>query len=69
MSDEPKTLAQRSVDWQKRYLTPVLVALALIVLIAVVAASAVGSISWWVAVGLLAFGVFTLVSVIRRNRR
>jgi fatty acid desaturase len=69
MSEKPKTRREKSVEWQNRYLTPILVVLALIVLIGLVASSAVGSISWWVSVGLLAFGAFTLVSVIRRNRR
>lgn len=55
---------QRSVEWQNRYLTPVFLIAAVL---AVALVWAVGAIAWWLAVLLLAFGVATLVGVIRRQ--
>ena len=66
MSEKPKTWAQKSVAWQNRYLTPVLVVIALVF---AAVSWAAGGISWWVAVVLLVFGAVVLVSVIKRNRR
>jgi uncharacterized membrane protein YdbT with pleckstrin-like domain len=65
MSDE-KSRAERSVDWQNRYLTPILLVVGLLL---IAGAWAVDAIPWWLAVVLLAFGVFALVSVVSRNRR
>jgi hypothetical protein len=65
MSDE-KNRAERSVDWQNRYLTPILLVVGLLL---IAGAWAVGAIPWWLAVALLAFGGFTLVGVISRNRK
>lgn len=64
MSDE-KNRAERSVDWQNRYLTPILLVVGLLL---ITGAWAVGAIPWWLAVVLLAFGAFALVGVVNRNR-
>ena len=64
MSDE-KSRAERSVDWQNRYLTPILLVVGLLL---IAGAWAVGAIPWWLAVVLLVFGVFVLVGVVSRNR-
>ena len=66
MSEKPKTRVQKSVDWQNRYITPILLVIGLIV---VAASWAVGAIQWWYAVVILGFVAFALVSVIQRNRR
>ncbi len=50
MSDE-KSRAERSVDWQNRYLTPILLVVGLLLIAAV---WALGAIPWWLAVALLA---------------
>ena len=65
MPDE-KSRAERSVDWQNRYLTPILLVVGLCL---IAGAWAVGSIPWWLAVVLLVFGVFALVGVVSRNRQ
>ena len=65
MSDE-KSRAERSVDWQNRYVTPILLVVGLLL---IAGTWAVGSIPWWLAVVLLAFGVFALVGVVSRNRK
>lgn len=46
------TRRQRSVEWQDKYLRPVLLVVAILVVIAVWAA---GGIPWWLAVPLLMF--------------
>lgn len=66
MRKELKTHAQKSVDWQNRYITPVLLVIGLIV---AAASWAAGAISWWLAVVVLVFIAFALVSVIQRNRQ
>jgi uncharacterized membrane protein len=66
MTEKPKTRREKSVDWQNRTITPVLLAIGLIV---VAASWAVGAIEWWLAVLVLAFGASALVSVFRRNRQ
>ncbi len=66
MSEKHKTRAQKSVDWQNRYITPILLVIGLIV---VAASWAVGAIPWWLAVVVLGFVAFALVFVIQRNRR
>ncbi len=66
MNEKPKTRREKSVDWQNRYITPILLAIGLIV---VAASWAAGAIQWWLAVGVLAFSAAALISVIRRNRR
>lgn len=65
MSDE-KSRTERSVAWQNRYITPILLIVGLLL---IAGAWAVGSIPWWLAVVLLAFGAFALVGVVRRNRQ
>jgi len=65
MSDE-KSRAERSVDWQNRYLTPILLVVGLVL---IAGAWVVGAIPWWLAVVLLAFGVFALFGVVSRNRK
>lgn len=65
MSEE-KSRAERSVDWQNRYLTPILLVVGLLL---VAGAGAVSAIPWWLAVVLLAFGVFAVVRVVSRNRK
>jgi uncharacterized membrane protein YdbT with pleckstrin-like domain len=65
MPDE-KSRAERSVDWQNRYLTPILLVVGLLL---IAGAWVVGSIPWWLAVVLLAFGAFALFGVVSRNRR
>jgi len=65
MPDE-KSRAERSVDWQTRYVTPILLVVGLVL---IAGAWAVGAIPWWLAVALLAFGAFALVGVISRNRQ
>ena len=66
MNEKPKTRAEKSVDWQNRYITPVLLVIGLI---AVAASVVAGAITWWVAIVVMGFGAFALVSVIKRNRR
>ena len=65
MPDE-KSRAARSVAWQNRYLTPILLVIGVLL---IGTAWAVGSIPWWLAVVLLAVGVFALVGVVSRNRK
>lgn len=65
MPDE-KTRAERSVEWQNRYLTPILLVVGLVM---IAGAWAVGSIPSWLAVVLLAFGAFVLIGVVVRNRQ
>ena len=65
MPDE-KSRAERSVDWQNRYLTQILLVVGLLL---VAEAWAVGSIPWWPAAVLLAFGLFVLVGVVSRNHK
>ena len=65
MPDE-KSRAERSVDWQNRYLTPILLVVGLVL---IAGAWAVGAITWWLAVVLLAFGAFSFVGVVSRNRK
>ena len=65
MNDEPKTRRQKSVDWQNRYLAPVLLP---IVMIVVVVAWAAGRTEAWFAVFMLGVLAIYLVSVTRRNR-
>ena len=65
MTSNKKSPAERSVAWQNAYLTPIL----LIVGMLLIAGSwAVGAISWWLAVILLAFGGVTLAVVISKRR-
>ena len=64
MSDE-KSRAERSVDWQNRYLTPILLVVGLLLIAGV---WAVGAIPWWLAILLIVFGIFALVGVVSRNR-
>ena len=64
MSDE-KSRAERTVDWQNRYLTPILLVVGLLLIAGV---WAVGAIPWWLAILLLVFGIFALVGVVSRNR-
>ena len=66
MSEKPKTRAQKSVDWQNRYITPILLVLGLII---VAVSWAVDAIPWWLAVVVLGFVAYALVSMIQRNRR
>jgi uncharacterized membrane protein len=66
MSDKPRTRAQKSVAWQNRYITPILLVIGLIV---VAASWAAGAIQWWLALVILVFCAVALVSVIRQNRR
>ena len=63
---EEKSRAERSVAWQNRYLTPILLVIGLLL---IAGAWAVGSIPWWLAVVLLLFGVFALVGVVSRIRQ
>ena len=63
MSDE-KSRAERSVDWQNRYLTPILLVVGLLLIAGV---WAVGAIPWWLAILLIVFGIFALVGVVSRN--
>ena len=65
MSSE-ENRAERSVEWQNRYLTPILLVIGLVL---IAGAWAVGAIPWWLAMVLLAFGVFALVGVVSRNRK
>ena len=65
MPDE-KSRAERSVDWQNRYLTPILLVVGLLL---IAGAWAVGATPWWLAVVLLVFGAFALIAVISRNRQ
>lgn len=66
MRKELKTRAQKSVDWQNRYIAPALLVIGMIV---VAASWAAGAIPWWLAVVVLVFTVFALVSLIQRNRQ
>ena len=66
MSEEPKTRAEKSVELQNRYITPILLVIGLIVVEASWAASAI---PWWIAIVVLGFCAFALVSVIQKNRR
>ena len=66
MNEKLKTRAEKSVDWQNRFITPVLLVAGLI---AVAASWAVGAISWWLAIMVLGFITFSLLSLIRRDRR
>jgi Flp pilus assembly protein TadB len=65
MSDDSRTRRQRSVDWQNRYITPILVGLAFVVIAAV---WALGGIPAWMAILLLVFAGASFVMAIRRNR-
>lgn len=66
MSETNKTRREKSVAWQNRYITPVLLTLGLI---AVAASWAAGAIEWWLAIVLLVFVAFGLVMSVQRNRR
>ena len=66
MSEEPKTRAEKSVEWQNRYITPILLVVGLIV---VAASWAVSAIPWWLAIVVLGLNALALVSVIHKNRR
>jgi len=65
MNEKPKTRAERSIDWQNRYVAPVLLVIGLI---GVAAVWAVGGVAWWIALAVLSFGTYALVKVIQRNR-
>ena len=65
MTDNEESRAGRSVAWQNRYVTPVL----LVVGLGLIAGTwAVGAIPWWLAVVLFVFCVFALVGVISKNQ-
>lgn len=66
MSEKQKTRRERSIDWQNRYINPILLP---IVLIAVAASWAVGRLEGWIAIVILAFGVWQLVALIRKNKK
>ena len=66
MSDKPKTRAEKSVEWQNRYITPILLVIGLIV---VAASWFVDAIPWWLAIVVLGFSAFALVSLVQKNRR
>ncbi len=65
MSSE-ENRAERSVEWQNRYLTPILLVVGLLM---IAGAWLVGAIPWWLAAILLPFGGFALVGVVSRNRQ
>ena len=55
---------EQAVAWQQKWITPILVVVAVI---AVVAATAAGGVPWWLGVIIAAFGVLTLVSLVRQR--
>lgn len=55
---------ERAVAWQDKWITPILLVVAVIV---VVAATAAGGIPWWLGVIITAFGLLTLVTLVRRR--
>jgi len=57
--------AQRSVDWQNRYITPGLLIIGLVV---IGGSWAVGAIPAWLGIILLVFGALTLIGVLRKPR-
>ena len=63
---QEKSRAERSVTWQNRYLTPVLLVIGLLL---IAGSWAVGAIPWWLGVVLLLFGASALIGVISRNRQ
>jgi cation transport ATPase len=66
MNKQDKSRRQQFVDWQNKYITPVLLVIGFI---AVAASWGVGAISWGVAVIVLAFITFALVTVIKKKNR
>lgn len=62
---EDKSRAERSVRWQNRYLTPVLL---LVGMITTGVLWTLAAIPWWLAVVLLLFIAGSLASVVSRNR-
>ena len=60
------TKRKKMIDWQNRYITPVLLVLGIIL---VAASWAAGGISWPIAIALIAFVSFALVAEIRKIRR
>ncbi len=63
---EDRNRAERSVAWQNRYLTPILLVVGLVV---VAGSWAVGAIPWWLGVGLLLFGAFALFRLVSDTRK
>ena len=59
-------LAERSVNWQQRNITPILLALALI---AVMAVTAVGGVPIWLGILIGVFVAWALIQRIRQRRR
>ena len=57
---------QKSLEWQKRWLTPFLLVLSIIILIVSIF---FGAIPMWLGILLTIFGVLSLISVIRKNKR
>jgi len=57
---------ESAVAWQKRYLVPALLLVAIVVMVGVLLA---GGVSIWLGVLVLAFFVFGLVTIVAGNRR
>ena len=55
---------EQTVAWQEKWITPILVVVAIV---AVVAATAAGGIPWWLGAIIAAFGLLTLVTLVRRR--
>ncbi len=56
----------KSLEWQKRWLTPFLLVLSIIILVALIIFDAI---PMWLGILLTIFGVSSLISVIRKNKR
>jgi uncharacterized membrane protein YdbT with pleckstrin-like domain len=64
-NNDKASKAERSVAWQNRYLTPILLVVALVV---IAASWAFAAIPWWLGALLVAFGGLTLINQFRNHR-